>query len=348
MKTLFKLCYLLLIFSACNKSNDEQINAMPVHNELDGPIAKPASGYGADGNYNVAELNFVNPLYPGTSVTVFYPAGITSAKGTIFYGHPYGGEDKNYARGLFEFVAKKGFVIVFVPYATTGVSIDERYQTLWAGFVKAANDYPNIIDKTRVGFMGHSFGGGAAIALAYKAFVDNGWGENGRFIFTMAPWYNFQITDEQLGHFPSNTKMITQVYDEDITNDHRLAIDIFNNINIAPSEKDFIYMRSSTVAGYTYRTDHVLPNTRSAYDAYDYYGIYRLLDAMMDYSFNNNAAAKNVALGNGSALQITMPSYNAQALAPLEVTDNPLPKYEQSRYEFKCGSLTNPRGGHCN
>ena len=44
------------------------------------------------------------------------------------------------------------------------------------------------------------------------------------------------------------------------------------------------------------------------------------LDALIDYSFNGNLAGKNVALGNGPEEQITMPSYNGQALAPLEVT----------------------------
>ena len=90
-----------------------------------------------------------------------------------------------------------------------------------------------------------------------------------------------------------------------------------------------------------------MPNTQSAYDAYDYYGIYRLLDALIDYSFNGNLAGKNVALGNGSKEQITMPSHNGQALAPLEVTDNPSTNYPQSKYQFPCSSINNPRLGNC-
>ena len=101
--------------------------------------------------------------------------------------------------------------------------------------------------------------------------------------------------------------------------------------------------------GYTYTAEHNLPSTKDAYDAYDYYGIYRLLDAMIDYSFNGNLTGKNVALGNGSAEQVTMPSYNGQALSPLEVTDNPTPLYPQSKYLFPCGSVSNnPRIGNCN
>lgn len=348
MKTiLFSLYLLALILSGCSKNTDAP-SAKPVDDDLAGPISRPSSGYGADGTYAVSEIEFPNAEYPGTKGTIFYPSGIALPRPTIFYSHPYGGESKEYNRGLFEFIAKKGYVVVFVPYATNDTSIDHRYTTLWTGFTKAAADYPDIIDTRKVGFMGHSFGGGASIGLAYKAFTEKGWGQDGRFLFTMAPWYSYQITPAQLASFPANTKMITQVYDEDVFNDHRMAIDIFKNISISNAEKDYYYLKPSTVEGYKYATDHTLPNTRTAYDAYDYYGVYRLLDALIDYSFNNSAAGKNVALGNGSSEQVTMPGYNGQLMAPLEVTDTPAAKYSQDKYQFKCSSvLYNPRIAHC-
>lgn len=350
----FRSFYVFLSISiiniGCNKNDDP---ATPSNNEsIQGPVQKPVTGYGSDGNYEVAEINFTNPQYKNTQVSVFYPKGISAPKPVIFFSHPFGGEEKSYNIELYNFVAKKGYVIVFVPYKTLDATIEHRYQTLWEGFLKAANDYPNIIDTKKVGFMGHSFGGGATIDLAYKAFTEKGWGENGRFIFTMAPWYCYNwgstvTTEQQLQNFPANTKMITQVYDEDDINDHRLAIDVFKHINIPASEKDFIYFRSSVIAGYNYTTDHVMPSSRKAYDALDYYGVYRLLDAMIDYSFNENANAKDIALGNGSSAQVTMPSYNGQVMAPLEVTDNPSAKYSQDKYQFQCNSASNPRAGYC-
>ncbi|WP_281226335.1 alpha/beta hydrolase [Flavobacterium aquiphilum] len=336
----------LLTFSCT--SNDSKSETDPnVSDDLAGPISRPQNGYGSDGQYTVATKSFPSPLYSGKNVTIFYPKEIGTARPTIFYSHPYGGEESSYNIGLYEFIAKKGYVVVFAPYPTTGVSIDDRYSTLWESFKKAVTDYPNIIDTSKIGFMGHSFGGGASFALAHKAFINEGWGQNGRFIFTMAQWYAHQITDADLLNFPANTKLITQVYDDDVTNDHRLAIDIFKNINIPDSEKDFILIKKSVLPTYTYTAEHTLPNTQSAYDAYDYYGIYRLLDAMIDYSFNGSSAGKKVALGNGSAEQITMPSYNGQALTPLEVTDNPIPAYPQSKYQFQCSSINNPRIANC-
>lgn len=348
-----KMCIYSTLFVLCISCNKNEDSAPTSGNEpIQGPIQKPVSGYGSDGKYEVAEINFTNPEYNETQVSVFYPKGSLTPRPAIFFSHPYGGEHKSYNIELYNFVAKKGYVIVFVPYKTLDATVEHRYQTLWEGFMKAANDYPNIIDTKKVGFMGHSFGGGATIDLAFKAFTENGWGENGRFIFTMAPWYSYNwgsslTTEQQLQEFPANTKMITQVYDEDDINDHRLAIDIFKHINIPASEKDYIYFRSSVVAGYDYRTDHVMPTSRKAYDALDYYGVYRLLDAMIDYSFNGNTKAKDIALGNGSPAQVTMPSYNGQAMAPLEVTDNPSSKYPQNKYQFQCSSLSNPRSGYC-
>jgi len=341
------LIFTLLLTYSCSNNDSKSETTPYVDDDLAGPISRPQTGYGSDGIYSVAKISFPSPLYTGKNVEIFYPKGITAPRPVIFYSHPFGGEESAYNIGLYEFIAKKGYVVVFAPYPTTGVTIDERYSTLWESFKKAVTDYPDIIDTSKAGFMGHSFGGGASFALAHKGFIDEGWGQNGRFIFVMAQWYSHQITSEELQNFPSNTKLITQVYDDDVTNDHRLAIDIFNNINIPSSEKDFILIKKSVLPTYTYTAEHTLPNTQTAYDAYDYYGIYRLLDALIDYSFNGSSAGKNTALGNGSAEQITMPSYNGQALSPLEVTDNPTPAYPQSKYQFQCSSINNPRIGNC-
>lgn len=341
------LLLICLFLITCSRSDNSENT--PIDDDLAGPISRPSSGYGSDGKYTVAKITFPSPTYSGKNVEIFYPSGISKPVPVIFYSHPYGGEESSYNIGLYEFVAKKGYAIVFAPYPTTGVTVDERYNTLWQSFKKAATDYPNIIDTKKVGFMGHSFGGGASFGLAYKGFTDEGWGENGRFIFSMAQWYSYQLTDEMLQNFPSNTKLITEVYDDDTTNDHRMAIDIFKNINIPDAEKDYILIKSATIAGYNYKADHTLPNTQSAYDAYDYYSVYRLLDALIDYSFNGNLAGKNVALGNGSSAQVTMPSYAGQSLPPLVVTDSPVALYPQSKYLFSCNNSTyNPRISHCN
>ncbi len=307
-----------------------------------GPIPKPTSGYGTDGNYTVATQSFANPNFSGHDIVIYYPAGITSPVPTIFYSHAFGGNNPNNISGFLNFVAKKGYAVVFVPYQTTGVTVQDRYSNLLNGFIQAAQNYPNIIDTTKVGFVGHSFGGGASFANAYHCFTTLNWGQSGRFIFAMAQWYSYNISQAELQSFPTDVKLLTIVYEDDVTNDQRMANDIFNTINIPASEKDYLRVKSDTINGYTYTADHVVPNN-SAFDALDYYAYYRLFDAMCDYTFNGSMAGKDVALGNGSVNQISMPG----GLHNLVYSDAPTFANAQSTYQFPCSSTENPRSVHC-
>lgn len=309
-----------------------------------GPIAKPVDGYGSDGSYEVVIESFSNPNFESEDIKIYHPANVTSAIPTLFYSHAYGGNLPIHIIGLMNFIAKKGYAVVFVPYQTTGVSITDRYSNLLEGFRKAARDYTTIIDTTKVGFLGHSFGGGATIATSYTCFTENNWGINGRFIHPSAPWYSYNITQEELQNFPADTKLIMQVYDEDVVNDHRMAIDIFSTINISNDEKDFILVKSDTVENYIYSTGHDMPTSYGAYDALDYYAYYRLIDALCDYTFNGNLAGKNVALGNGIDSQIDMPD----GLQNLIQIDNPIALYPETNYGFPCSSAANPRSDYCN
>lgn len=305
--------------------------------------SRPQSGYGSDGTHTVGIISFPNPAFPDKNIEIYHPADITTKVPTIFYSHAYGGNISQNIIGLLRFVAMKGYAIVFVPYQTVGVTVSDRYTNLLQGFQKAARNYASIIDTTRVGFVGHSFGGGASFGNALVCFKNYHWGLNGRFIYSLAPWYAFNITQSDLENFPENTQLLTEIFDDDTTNDHRMAIDIFNNISIPASEKDFLLLKSDTVNGHVYAADHVVPNTAAAYDVFDYYAYYRLLDALCDYTFNGSAAGKELALGNGGATQVNMPT----GLKKLIETDHPQPVYPESKYEFPCSDSQNPRRSFC-
>lgn len=306
-------------------------------------VGKPTSGYGSDGSYSVTSEAFPNVNFPGENIVIYHPQEITTPVPTIFYSHGYGGNNPLYIKGLTDFVAKKGYALVFVPYQTTGVSVPLRYENLLQGFRKAARDYPDIIDTTRAAFMGHSFGGGASFGNAFKCFTENNWGSNGRFIYVSAQWYSYNINQNDLQNFPSDVKLVTEIYESDSTNDHRLAADIFRNISISNAEKDFLVLQRDTVGGYIYPADHNTPNTVIALNAHDYYGIYRILDALADYVWNGNSAAKDVCLGNGSAAQTTMPA----GLKPILQTDAPYITRPMESYQFPCDSTINLRTGYC-
>ncbi|TSJ45593.1 T9SS type A sorting domain-containing protein [Fluviicola chungangensis] len=306
-------------------------------------VGKPTSGYGSDGTYTVASEAFNNDHYNGENIVIYHPQEITTPVPTIFYSHGYGGNNPVYIKGLTDFVAKKGYALVFVPYQTLGVTVPDRYANLLEGFRKAARDYPDIIDTTRAAFMGHSFGGGASFGNAFTCFTENNWGSNGRFIYVSAEWYSYNINQNDLQSFPSDVKLVTEIYESDSTNDHRLAADIFRNISISNAEKDFLVLQRDTVNGYVYPADHNTPNTVIALNAHDYYGIYRILDALADYTWNGNMAAKDVCLGNGSSAQVTLPG----GLKPMLQTDAPYITRPMSSYQFPCDSTINLRIAYC-
>lgn len=308
-----------------------------------GPVPKPINGYGSDGNFQTTAVEFPNPSFAGENIRIYYPLGITGPRPTIFYSHGFGGNNPLNINGLLQFIAKKGYVTVFVPYQTFGASIPERYQNLLGGFTKAARDFSNLIDTTKVGFMGHSFGGGACFGLARECFQEKGWGSNGRFLFASAQWYSYNISQTELVNFPKDVQLITMVYEDDVTNDLRMAMEVFNNIGIPDSEKDFLMVKSDTLQGYIYDAIHGVPNTASAFDALDYYAIYRILDALCDYTFNGNLLGKTVALGNGSMAQVQMPG----GMKSLVHSNAPSPTFPESRYNFPCSNMENPRREYC-
>ncbi|WP_162927004.1 T9SS type A sorting domain-containing protein [Flavobacterium psychrotrophum] len=306
---------------------------------------KPTAGYGSDGIHNVAVETFNNPNFIGHTINIYHPADVTTPVPTIFYSHAYGGNDPENIIGVLNFIASKGYAVVFVPYQTLAtVTVPERYANLAAGFRKATHDYPNIIDTTKVGFLGHSFGGAASFGISHELFTIDEWGQNGRFIYALAQWYAYNLSPDDLTSYPENTKVLFEIFNDDSYNDHRMAADIFNHITVPGSEKDFLLVPSSTVNGYTYSSEHNLPNTSAAFDALDYYAYYRLLDALIDYSFNGNTAGKDVALGHGSTAQVSMPG----TMADLVQYNSPAILYPQDKYQFPCNNeAENPRVGYC-
>ena len=312
--------------------------------QYEGSVPRITSGYGANGIHNVSVISFPSPLWSAKEIVIFYPSDIIEPVPVIFYSHGFRGNDTTYVRELYNHIASRGYALVYSPYKTYVTTNEERYNTLFEGFKKAIQDYPNILDSSRCGFIGHSFGGGATPEMAQRA-INNGWGENGKFLFMMAPWYSLEISQEELENFPIDANLIVQVYDNDATNDHRIGIDIFNNIRIPDSLKDFIVVSADTIDSFIYEAGHSLPSQYSPsgiFDAYDYYAVFRLLDALADFTFTGNQDAKNVALGNGSFEQIDMGPFR-----PLYVTDNPQPQYPQDKYKWPCDTLTNPRRDYC-
>jgi pimeloyl-ACP methyl ester carboxylesterase len=339
-----KFVFFLLIVTFINTIAQ---NEYPNLDDQSGGIA---DGYGAWGNYEIVRENGVEVPTKGI-ITLYHTNTQAGKKPTVFFISGWGRTADSYDK-FFRFIVSHGYTLVNIYNYDPG-TIETSYPNAYDMIKKSAIDYDDWINTHYVGLMGHSFGGGAAIWVGDTLFgMPDNWGDNGRFIFTSAPWLTFLTTKEKLQTYPPNVKLHIQVNMDDVTSspdytwntDPRAIRAVFELINIPDEDKDYVRVFSDTErsyvyngATYTYDADHYLcypgvdDGTYQPYDELDVYAINRIAHAMMDYIFEGNEAAKDVALGNGSNEQIDMGN-----LPDLEETDRHIITRDENQYEYRC------------
>lgn len=312
-----------------------------------------SNGYGAWGANNYIEEASIDVASKGV-IKFYHPDIAVSQRPTVFFisgwGEPYTTYDK-----YFKYIASLGYSVVNIYNYNPG-SINTSYQNSIDMMQQAVATYTNWIDTTKVGLSGHSYGAGSTIWIGKQVFDANGlnWGSNGRFIIIFQPWLSFLMNDTDLQNYPSNVKLLVlQSYDEVNSSappayltDTRAVRAMYQLISIPDTDKDCATLFSDNDVAhqynyngstFSYLANHYICYTdlvngdRNPYDALDVYAVNRLTNAMTDYVFEGNAAAKDVALGNGSASQIDM-----GILPSLAVTDYYIENRPESDFEYKC------------
>jgi len=275
-------------------------------------VEQPSAGFGADGPFEVEVVAIDHPGNPGREVTVYLPAETSGPAPGIFVGHGFSGNFPGVYEGLMRHLASRGYAVVFSPYDTVGgllLAPDRLYEQLYSGYVAAAEAFSNQIDTSRVGFFGHSFGGGATPWAAKRAANEEGWGSNGMFLFLSAPYYTFVGSPESYLEFP-DANMIVQVYDDENVADAGIGVNQFHWVGIPYRQKVFQTVfsdRFTNSEGTTFRLEasHLVPVAPSAdavdsggsTNGLDYYGVWRQLDALAAWTFDGNLAGRDIALG---------------------------------------------------
>lgn len=319
----------------------------------EGPVGLPTDAYGAPGPYVVERSSFANPDWPAQTVTVYSPVGAPGRRPVWFVAHGFGATDPEVYRELTKHLASHGAIVVYSAYTPlVGGRPDIAYSMMFDGFVAATKRWSEKMDTSRVGFVGHSYGGGAVPWLALKAWKEKTWGSEGLALLILAPWYSYFVTDADLASFPKQTKALVQVYEDDVINDHRMAIDLFQHLNVSKADKDFLMIRSDRVESYNYEASHRVPtgegapDNRSEYNAFDAWGVERLAVALGEAAWFGDAEAAKVALGNGSAAQIDLgTSPSGRVLRKQLWSDDPVTTYPQAKYKYPFEHDMNPRSG---
>jgi hypothetical protein len=230
----------------------------------------------------------VSPDSDGAPVYLFRPVTIREPMPIVFLCHGMGASDPRAYAALIEHIVGRGYLVCYLPYNSfeASVSPEDAYADMGEGCETVIARKAAIIDTTRVGFVGHSFGGGAAPSLAYTALTERNWGTQGAFLFIMAPWYVRDISQRALKRFPEHVRITIQIYQDDYINDHRIARDLFETIGVPRANKRFVTVYSAACCGYTLIADHDAPlgtiDSAASVNAIDSCALYPALDAVTD------------------------------------------------------------------
>jgi len=313
-------------------------------------IAGIASGFGSQGPWAVAVDSIASPLWERQQVYLFSPLHRDEPSPLVVLCHTYGSVFPDEYDLLIRNLVSRGYAVVYPPVRRVTFTRKQlfKYRMAFEGVDTVVKAFGARLDTTRLGIVGHGFGAGMAPSLARQLIERQGWGSKGAFMFLMAPWYVYGIDQRGLRSFPSHVKLVVQVYEDDRTNDPRIAADLFDNIGIPSSEKDFMILRSDRRRGCRLRAGNEAPLSDKAFagenNALDYYGVLRTVDALAAYAFEGDRNAKPVALGEGSSHQVYMGTWpDGTPVKPATVTDVPQSFVGKGVYANSWKSPRNPR-----
>jgi len=306
------------------------------------------SGFGADGPYEVSRDSIPSPAVKDAFIHLFRPEEVDTSLPVIFFCHGIGAHEPRYYKEFLVHIASRGYTVLYPPYSQGAAMARplSAYEMLLEGFEAGVSHWRNLLDSTKIGFAGHSYGGGAVPAVAWQWVKEKNWGTAGAFMYIMAPWYSYNISPQQLSQFPDTLPMVMQVFDNDVINDHRMAKDIFDNSGILIDFKNYLIVHSDSQKTETLYADHAAPTGLAGgekLDAVDFYGIWRIFDALCAFSFSGDSLGKLIAL-ESSPLATDMGTWeNGEPRRRMTATRSAYVMFPQNRFINFWNHARNPR-----
>ena len=309
--------------------------------------------YGAMGEFPVRKVTIPSPWQPYAdsqemNVDFFFPVGRSGKLPTVFFISGYAQWSSNRYIGLLYFIASQGYNCVFIPHRYTEPdSNPELLLTILDGMV---DHFGTRIDTDRVGYVGHSEGGGLIFYLARER---ENWGRSGRFLFSIAAWWGFHLPATGIVDYPADTNLIVQLSGNDSGTDPRQNIDFLLHNSIPAERKALLYIPGDAL----HRADHYIVYSEERdgvyyYDALEQVGIYRPLESLMRYSFEDDREWKAIGLPDpGAANYETLYETNSISVLltddPLGNTLLPIPPESALIPQYLCSHANNPRRLMC-
>lgn len=222
-----------------------------------GPPSPPAMGaLGGAGPCGVGGYSIVSPASAAgwrLDERVFVPTGTgetplasgrcdSSKRPTIFFSHGYGFGDPNAYHSLIEHWVSLGNIVVASDYNSAVLDLPVTFVQADQGNVAAAA-YEARIDTARVGFYGHSFGGGMTPYLLQQAAA-RGWGTDALFGTSLDQAYTQWEGAGGPIEMPSTARVFVINSDDDRFADARNGIDVFDSLTLPADRKAYIMLHS--------------------------------------------------------------------------------------------------------
>lgn len=254
--------------------------------------------YGLKGTHEVMSHTLGDDIFS----SIYYPKDLSSISNKaplVFLASGWFSEPQKATtyKSLIEFMVSHGAVVI---YTYEGASTSSQYsingynKVINSTFVK--NSIWDYVDIDKFGVVGHSAGGGMGFKIMdYFSKVKN-YGNKGRFILTLDPWFAFDMHEKDMKTFPSNLNVVFIKFGEGGNNDAdgtdaRIPLTEFYLLeSIAAKNKDYQIYKDA---------DHSYPKGEKDYSSMQ--GILKPLDALMDYTFvKQSEDIRKIALENGN------------------------------------------------
>ncbi len=342
-----------LLFSGNSQGLPGIAVAEPIYHDAANIPELTGAWYGAMGEHPVRKMIMPSP-WPdyaentAKNIALYFPSDVDGKKPTVFFVAGWGMGNPETYQGLLYFIASQGFNAVFVPGPSTPELGNKNILlTILDGVVDGP--WKAMIDTTKIGYAGHSSGAGM---IFYLAAERQNWGTNGRFLFSMAAFWGYHLSDTTNINLPADTNLIVQVNHDDYETDPRQNIDFFIHNNISLERKSYLYIPGDA----QHPSNHGLSYTpNNTYDALDQVGIYRPLESLMRYSFNapmDGGTWKKIGLPDqGNDNYNTMYQLNGISVLstddPLGNHDVPIPQEQNLDSRYLCSRANNERRNYC-
>ncbi|NLA35458.1 MAG: hypothetical protein GX868_07195 [Actinobacteria bacterium] len=260
------------------------VPAMPP--AIDAATARTASAVaGDDGPCAGARYQRANPGGMKHEVSIFLPVGQgfcgEANRPLIVFAHGYVGFDPGAYQATIDHLVSRGFVVIF-PAWTVDFDPPMQYHAVNVGIDVGMGVAGDRVDTSRVGVVGHSWGGGMVPWLMQRV-SERGWGSEALFGVSMSPAWAHLVGDGPI-QLPGHARLLAITYEDDVFVDMQIAVEMLDAATIADEQKRHLLVHSDNRFEPALEADHLLPlsmpgNVLGEWDHLDRWATFRPIDA---------------------------------------------------------------------